>query len=187
MSKMSDIIDTTATDTAIVPKVRLVDLMAEGQRLTAELAMGADTDEELDAKQAAFDNWIERTGDKALAYKIVMGSLDAQAQQFRDAAKQIVDRAKMLEAQSDKMRDRLKLTMQETGVTRLNLADGGVAVLSERKTQTVTVTNQYDLPENCGKTVFQPDLAEIKRLWKLHGKVDGAEVVETVSTVLTVK
>lgn len=175
----------------LIKRRSIAELMLEGGRIAAELSLGADTDEELDAKQDAFASWLAECEDKGLACKVVIKALDAEAQRFRDAEKQIADKRRQIEAHADKLRERTlalaESMLEGTGKKSVDLADGGKLTVTERVNLEIEVTDPMLLPDGCGEWKFVPDKTAIKAAYKATGAVPGAKVTETAAKSLTVK
>jgi len=169
----------------------VAELLAEGGRVAADLALGGDSDDELQGKLDAFNAWLEETGDKALACKVVIRSLESEAVRFRDAEKQIAEKRRQIEDHIEALRFRTlslaEAMLQGTGKKSVDLADGGKLTVTERETLDVQVTNPMELPEGCGEYRFVPDKAAIKAAYKANGTVPGANVTVSASKSLTVK
>ena len=170
-----------------IVKTRIVDLMADGARIAAMLANGADTDEEADAQLAQFNTWMESCDSKAHGCAIVIKALEAEADRFKQAAKEIAARAKSMEAQADNLRERTMGLLDTMEMDKVVTPDGGYVRITERAGLSVVVENEWDLPAGCTKTVVTPDLAAIKAYYKEHGACPGAVVTATTSRSLTVK
>lgn len=173
--------------TDIVKRPRIVDLLAEGARVAADLADGGDTSEELDGKIAKFDAWLETCGEKTLSCKIVIKALEADAARYKDAEVQIATRRKAIEKQADDLRARTLTLLDGMEVTRVDNEDGGHVRIDTRNGLKVEVTDPLDLPDGLGKYTFAPDLAAIKAYYKANGAVPGATVTETQTRSLVVK
>ena len=170
-----------------IVKNRIVDLMADGARIAAMLSNGADTDEEMDAQLAEFNAWMESCDSKAHACKIVIKALESEADRFKQAAKEIRDRAASMEAQADKLRERTMGLLDAMETDKVTTPDGGFVRITERSNLGVVVTNEWELPAGCTKTVVTPDQTAIKAYYKEHGAVPGAVVTATTSRSLMVK
>lgn len=173
--------------TEIVKLPRIVDLLAEGQRVAADLAMGGDDEAELDGKIAKFNAWLSTCEDKALACKCVIKALEADAARYKDAEVQIATRRKAIEKQADDLRARTLTLLDGMEVKRVDNADGGHVRVDTRTTLKVEVTYLPDLPDGLAKVKVEPDLAAIKAYWKEHGAVPGATVTEVQTRSLVVK
>lgn len=175
----------------IVKRASVAELLAEGGRLASLMAMGADSDDELNDQCAEFDNWLANCADKSLACKIVIKALESDAARHKEAEEQIRNRRKSIEAQADKLRERtLELVtaqLEGTGGKSIKTDDGGLLTVTTRTSLGVEVTDSMALPENCREWICKPDLAAIKSLYKVAGAVPGATVSESVSKSLSIK
>jgi hypothetical protein len=170
-----------------IVKHRIVDLMADGARIAAMLSNGADTDEEADAQLAEFNSWMESCDSKAYAAKIVIKALESEADRFKQAAKEIRERAASMEAQADKLRERTMGLLDAMETDKVTTPDGGFVRITSRSNLSVAVENEWDLPAGCTKTVVTPDNAAIKAYYKEHGACPGAVITESTTRSLTVK
>ena len=173
--------------TDIVKRPRIVELLQQGALLAAEMSMGANDDTEFDAQIAKFNAWLATCEDKALACKLVIKALEADAARYKDAEVQIATRRKAIEKQADDLRARTLTLLDGMEVTRVDNDDGGHVRVDTRKVLKVEVLDVQDLPDGLGKYTFAPDLAAIKAYWKEHGAVPGATVTETTTRSLVVK
>ena len=170
-----------------IVRKRVVDLISEGARIAADLELGGDDDAELDGKLAQFEAWLSECEDKGTACRAVIKSLDSEVARFKEVEKQVAARRKSLEAASDRLRERTLTLLDAMGQRSIKTDDGGNLFVTTRSGLNVEVTNEWELPQECVKTVTMPDKTAIKAYFVANGAVPGATVTETQTRSLVVK
>jgi len=114
--------------------------------------------------------------DKARAYTAVILELEAEAKAKEDAAKKIIASYKTLYRKADFLRERLKISMIETGVTKFKFSEFSVSIPKPRAS--LEITNQELIPEKYKsiKQVIESDNAAIKNDLLSGVEVPGAKI-----------
>ena len=113
---------------------------------------------------------------KAQDYGFVITSLGEEIAKYKNAISVFTERMKALEKTQERLKNTLSDTMQSLGIVEIK---GDFIKLSFRKSESVEIYNESDLPEKfvIEKVTRTPDKTAIKTAIKNGEKVDGAEIV----------
>ncbi|ANS05336.1 hypothetical protein [uncultured Mediterranean phage] len=160
------------------------DLLRDSQRISIAL-IEAGTDEECDAAIEAASAWASSSEDKFLAHRYVRQDLIDRAARLKSEAQAILARVKAINANLEKIDDRLLLLLEAhaitTGEDRANLADGGWVQKRIYKSQQVYIDDPSELPKAFTIETVSADKRYIRDQLKLGREVPGAhlEDIET--------
>lgn len=130
------------------------------------LEMADDPDVDPQALVDTMDSIEGEIEDKADGYARVLAQLDADAEAAEKQAKRLAERAKAIRSNMDRMKERLKTAMIETGKTKFKTELFSFSVRNNGGKQPLVYTvNPADLPKEFRreKVTYSPDDDVIRR------------------------
>ena len=106
---------------------------------------------------------------------------EADAERFKAEKDAFAKKQKEAEARAERFKERIKEAMMLTNQQKV---DTGLFKLSLRKTESVTIFDPSNLPDEFLKTKVEPNKTEIKKAIKNGQVVFGAELTEGRSVIV---
>jgi hypothetical protein len=113
---------------------------------------------------------------KAVGCALISRELGANAKMIRDAAAELVERARKIEARSERLAGYLQTNMK--AAQRLRIENPFVTIaLREGRDESVEVTDVNALPATLLRIKVEADKAEIKKALKAGEEITGARLI----------
>lgn len=127
---------------------------------------------------AELDGIEEDFTEKANNYAGLIKELEAESKALSDAAKSFKERADRKAKTAEYLRERLKKAMEFIGKDKVETIN---AVVSFRRSQSVEIVNEKEIPEAFLKVSYAVDKAAIKDKLKIGELIPGAILKENKS------
>lgn len=113
---------------------------------------------------------------KAVGCALISRELDANAKMIRDAAAELVERARKIEARAERLQDYLQLNMK--AVQRLRIENPLVTIaLREGRDKSVEVLDAELIPQQFMRVKTEPNKTELKKALESGQEIVGARLV----------
>lgn len=172
-------------------RLSVYELTRDAAMMLARGSEGFDTDEELSAWQAECERWMELSGDKYVACRVVIDRAEAEEAWLKAEAAKLTERANRFRSVRERVKglalDLVKSQADVTGNNKVQLSDGSTVTLVKRTEIKVVVDDADDLPTDFVRVTVAPDLMAIKAAHKEGRDVPGASCSEVESYSLRFK
>ena len=172
----------------IAKRVSVYELTQGAAALLSRGSEGFETDEELSAWQAECQGWMEASGDKLVACRVVMDRADAEEAYLRAESARLAERARRFAAVRVRIKELAIAQMQAHvdmgGKPKVETADGSTVSLVTTRTLKVEVTDVDEIPTAWVRTKVEADLPKIKQAYKDGLTIPGVVVTEVESQSL---